>query len=775
MKKISVLVILVGILASFQANAFQSFVVQKFRVVGLQRVSEAAVLNELPISIGQSLTETEASEVIRALYQTGFFKDVSLSKEGNTLVIRVVERASISKLTITGVKDKDKLNKLLREAGLAEGRMYDPTVVARAERELEKHYFSKGKYGVRIESTVTEEAPGLMHVTLCIYEGDLAKIKQIKIVGNCTFSEDVLTKDFHSSKTNWLSWFSNDDQYAKEKLQADLETLRSFYMDRGYLQFQVESTQVSLTPDKKCIYITIHVNEGDKYCFGCVDLSGEYVVPEGKLRSMLAPLCPGSTFSRKALLDIKQQIEDSMGDAGYSMAEARPTHVVDEANKRVDITFHILPGKRVYVRRIIITGNATTRDEVLRREIPQLEGTWVSTCLVKEGKERILRRGYAGEIEIDTKPVPGTKDQVDVIYDVEEARLGQIGAGLGYSASEKLMFNFSISQENFFGTGKIVDFSFDKSKSASNYAFGYQDPYFTVDGIGLGGSAYYNKAHLSKTTNISDYIADTAGAQGRLVFPVSKYESISASLGYDNTKIRLNPTVAALELKSFVQQYGSDYNELTFGLGWRYDSLDQRIFPKCGLMQSAAATITVPGASRLKYYKATYDSAWFYPITESERWIINLSSTIGFGNGYGNTPTLPFYRNYYAGGTRFVRGFEENSLGPRDSYGRALGGNLLVAGSASLIFPNPIKPDAKSVRTALFLDAGQVYDTRNLIQVVNGTTLNHRVNGMRYSAGVSLTWHSPLGAPLTFSWAKPLNMKPGDIRKSFTFWMGTQF
>lgn len=773
MKKRFIL-LLVGSLLTFNVSAFQSFVVQKICITGLQRVSEAAVLNELPVHVGQTLSEGDASEVIRALYQTGFFKDVALSRDGNALVIKVEERPSISKLTISGVKDTDKLNKLLREAGLAEGRMYDPTVVARAQRELEKHYFSKGKYGVRIESSVVEECPGLMHVTMSIYEGDLAKIKQIKIVGNCVFSEDELTKDFHSSKSNWLSWFSGDDQYAKEKLNADLETLRSYYMDRGYLQFQIESTQVSLTPDKKCIYITIQVTEGQKYTFGCVDMSGEFVVPEDKLRCLVAPLRPCSTFSRKALLDVKQSIEDAMGDAGYSLAEARPTHVVDEANNTVNITFHILPGKRVYVRRIIITGNATTQDEVLRREIPQLEGTWISTCLVKEGKTNIQRRGFASEVEVDTIPVPGTKDQVDVTYDIEEARLGQVGAGLGYSASEKLMFNFSISQENFFGTGKTVDFSFDKSKSASNYALGYLDPYFTADGVGLGGSAYYNKAHLSKTTGISDYIADTAGAQGRLVFPLSKCESFTTSLGYDNTKIRLN-AFSALELQQFIKQNGSDFNELVLGVGWRYDTLDQRIFPKRGLMQSLGATCTVPGAAKLKYFKASYEAAWFYPITESERWIVNLSSTLGFGNGFGNTPTLPFYRNYYAGGTRLVRGFEENSLGPRDSNGRALGGNALVAASASLIFPNPIKPDAKSVRTALFLDAGQVYDTRNLVQVINGQTLSHRVNGLRYSAGVSLTWHSPLGAPLTFSLARPLNLKPGDVRRSFNFWMGTQF
>lgn len=772
MKKSSLVLLLVGSLASASALGFEPFTVKNIRVQGLQRVSEGAVLNELPVHVGQTLTEEEASEAIRALFQTGFFSDVKLSRQGNTLVVQVAERTSIGKITITGVKDKEAVTKILKEAGIAEGRMYDPAVLARAEREIEKHYFSKGRYGVRIESNVCDENC-LLHLTIAIYEGDLAKIKQIKIVGNCAFTESELTNDFHSSPTNLLSWFTNDDQYAKEKLGADLETLRSYYMDRGYIEFQIESTQVSLTPDKKCIYITINVREGDKYTFGTVDLNGPCLVPEEKLRKIIAPLCKGSTFSRQCLLDAKQKIEDLFGDAGYSLAEARPTHVINEKCKEVDITFQILPGKRVYVRRIEICGNATTQDEVLRREIPQLEGTWVSTGLVKEGKERILRRGFASEIEIETKPVPGTEDQVDLVYNIEEARLGQIGAGLGYSATERLMFNFSISQENFFGTGKMVDFTFDKSRSASNYAFGYMDPYFTPDGIGMGVSAYYNKSHLSKSTFISDYVTDVYGVQQRFIFPLGKYETFSFNYGYDSTHLRVSP-LAALELTSFVNQYGNNFREVTVGFGWQYNSLNQRIFPTCGLSQSLGFNFVVPGANQ-QYFKATYEFSWYYPFTESERWIVNLSSTLGYGSGYGRTPILPFYRNFFAGGTRFVRGFEENSLGPRDSLGRALGGNALVAGTAALIFPNPIKPDAKSVRTALFLDAGQVYDTRNQVVVINGQTISHRVNGLRYSVGVSLTWHSPLGAPLTFALAKPLNPKPGDQRRTFTFWMGTQF
>lgn len=773
-KKTTLLLALVGTLSSFNVGAFQSFVVKKIKIEGLQRVSEAAVLNDLPVHVGQNITQTEASEVVQALFKTGFFKDVALARDSDVLVIRVLERPSVSKLTISGVKEKDKLLKILRETGLAEGRMYDPFIVSSAQKELEKHYFGRGKYGVKIEPIITEQPSGLIHVKFDITEGDVARIKQIKVIGNTSFSEDLLIKDFHSSKTNWLSWFTGSDQYAREKLNADLETLRSYYMDRGYAYVQVDSVQVSLTPDKKHIYITIQITEGEKYCFGDMAISGDFVVNQNKLTPLLMPLKKGSPFSRKALLDVKQAIEDQLGNEGYSNAEVAPGLNVHEDSKEIGINFQIKQGKRVYVRRIQITGNVTTKDEVLRRELPQMEGTWVSTSQIKEGKEKILRRGYASEIEIETIQVPGTPDQVDLIYKVEEARLGQIGAGLGYSGTEKLMLNFSISQENFFGTGKTVDFSLDKSKGSSNYAFGYQDPYFTIDGIGMGFSGYYNKSHLSRTTNISDYITDTVGAEVRFVFPMGKYDAFDISLGYDNTHLKIDQLYAARELADFTRQYGSKFDEYVLGFGWRYNSLDQRIFPKRGLMQSFSFRFALPGAKQ-QHYKATYEISWFQPVSDNERWIVNLSSTLGYGNGYGKTSKMPFYRHFFAGGTRYVRGFEENSLGRKDSLGRAFGGNALVAGTAALIFPNPIKPDAKSVRTALFFDAGQVYDTHNRKEHNNALRSKHRSNGLRYSVGVSLAWHSPLGAPLTFSLAKPLNVKVGDEKRTFTFWMGTQF
>jgi len=452
------------------------------------------------------------------------------------------------------------------------------------------------------------------------------------------------------------------------------------------------------------------------------------------------------------------------------MAEVVPSDRVHEAERQVDITYQIRPGKRVYVRRIEITGNCTTQDEVLRRELPQMEGTRISTTLIKEGKEKILQRGYAKDIEIEMLPVPGTPDQVDVLYKIEEARLSQISAGLGYSASEQIMLNFAIRQENFLGTGKIVDFTVDVSKASTSLAFGYQDPYFTVDGIGMGVSAYYNKSHLSTTTKISDYVVDTYGADLRFAFPLGRYDAFNAGIGYDYTHLKLDKG-SALELVNFTQRYGTKFPEAYVDVGWHYKNLNQRIFPTCGMSHGIGLKAVLPGA-KLTYYRATYEFAWYHPLSADERWVVNVNSALGFGNGYGRTPVMPFYRNFFAGGSRFVRGFAENSLGPKDSVSRAFGGNALAAGTLALIFPNPIKPDAKSIRTALFLDAGQVYDTRNQLEVINGTTINHKSNGFRYSAGVSVSWNSPFGL-LTVSLAQPLNAKPGDSKQPFTFSVGT--
>ncbi len=780
MKRINPILILVGIFTFFQVQAFQPFNIQSIRVEGLQRVSKGAVLDNLPFHVGDSFSESDTDPAIQSLYKTGFFKDVQISKEASVLVTRLVERPILGALELTGIKDKEKIKKLLQTAGLAEGRFYDPALLLQAQKELERHYLTRGRYGVKVVPSVTpikaegKGAGNLVKVKLSIFEGDVAHIKQIKIVGNSVFPEKTLLKEFHLSKTHWLSWFKQDDQYNKDILNADLEILKTYYLDRGYVRFQVESSQVALSPDKKHIFIHIQVNEGARYTFGESTLSGDFVVPKEQLIPLLAVLKTGSVFSREQLLAVRQALEDKMGDEGYGRSEARVMDQVDEGSKQVNIQFQLVPGKRLYVRRIFFQGNATTKDEVLRRELTQMEGTWMAPSLIQEGKEKILRRGFGTQVDVETTPVPEVSDQVDLTYKIEEARLGQVNAGFGYSPSERMMFNFSINQENFFGTGKGVGFSFDRGKALTNYSVDYQDPYFTIDGIGMGTSAYYSKSDFSKTTNVSTYTLDTLGAELRFVLPIAKYEALRLSVGYDDSHLKPDALVAP-EIASFITRFGNRFPEYTLSLGWSYDSLDKRIFPTQGLSQSLGLKTVVPGA-KLQYYRLSYDVTHYHPLGSSDAWIMQLSANTAYGNGYGKTPVMPFYRNYVAGGTRFVRGFEENSLGPKDSFGRAFGGNALVAASAALIFPNPIKPDAKSVRTSLFLDLGQVYDTRTKRRLVNGRWVNPNPAGLRYSMGLSLTWHTPLaGAPLSFSLARPLKRKTGDAPRYFNFWMGTQF
>lgn len=755
------------------AWAFEPFTVQHIQVRGLKRVSEGAVLKELPIRRGELLTEAESREAIQALYRTGLFKEVRLNRDRNTLVVDLVERSTITEVKLVGVKSSDPIKKILKEAHIAEGYVLNPSQLSEVQQNLEQYYLSQGRYGVKIEYKTEEVEPGLVRVTFDIYEGDVAKIKEIRFLGVNAFPEKELVKQMHHATTNWLSFFSGDDKYSKEKWNADLEILRSYYMDRGYMDMRIESSQVSVTPDKKHIYMTIQIDEGPLYRVGDVRMGGRLPISEEKFADALKPLKTGDVFSRQTVMDVKTEVEDVLGSEGYSFAEVQPIPEVDEAQHVMSVVFHVEANRRVYVRRIHIKGNATTQDEVLRRELLQMEGAPLSTRLIKAGKERIVRRGYGNKVDVETSKVFGSSDLVDVDYQIEEAKMGQIGVGLEYSQAQRLGWNFSISQENFLGTGKTIDFNFDKNQSVTNYAFGYYDPYFTIDGVGMGYRLYYNRSHLSRTTSLSNYATDTRGMELYWLFPMAKYESITVSAGYDETHLKADTTFNAQEIKDFLNKNGNRFKEFTLGAGWNYDSLDRRRFPRKGFSQTLAVRSSTPG-SRLQYYRVTHDSSWYYPISSNERWIVNVATTLGYANGYGKTDRLPFYKNFTAGGSRWVRGFEENSLGPKDSIGNSFGGNALAAATLNFIFPNPIKPEAESLRTALFLDVGQVYDTRYKTRTLPNGTVIKRNSPLRYTMGVSLSWDSPMG-PIMLSLAKPLNMKPGDERRTFGIGAATNF
>ncbi len=741
-----------------QSFAFDTFIVDKIKIQGLKRISQEAVLQELNLTVGQKLTAEKAQQIIKSLYKTNFFKDVQLERDTNNLVIKLKERAVISKLEITGIKSKDPINKILKEAQIIEGLVYDPSAIYKAEREIERHYLSKGRYGVQVDTNISEQLRDRVAVTIAIQEGDEAKIKEIKINGNTKFKEALLLKQLFHGKTNWLSWYSKNDRYFKEKLDADLEVLQSYYMDRGYINFQIDSTQVSLTADKKHVYITINITEGEQYTFGKVTLSGQFVVPKEQIEKIVDnKVKPGDIFSRKILWEIKHQIEDKLGEVGFSKSDIRLNFETLEEQRQISIDLDINPNQRITVRKIIITGNYLTQDFVLRRMLPQFESTWISNKDIKEGKQQILRHGYAGKVDVIHHSVPDKEDQVDLEYKMEEQRTMQIHAGISYSGGEGIGYNMGADIKNFVGTGRDVGFLFENSKINTSYKFNYYNPYFTMDGIGFGYDVYFQRQNLSKRSDIFDYSTDNMGGNLHWSMPVSQYSASYLGFGYNETKLHV-PTNPPQEIKDFTKQKGFSYQEYIANISWRYNSFDRYIFPTNGATHQVGLKYNIP-PSKIKYYVLNYGSSWYRPIVKD--YIFNFSSDINYGRKYGNDP-YPFFRNFFIGGADNLRGFEERSLGPKDSQGRPMGGNLLVNFRTAVIFPVPFKPDLENVRPSVFMDVGQVYDTYK--------KYNHRSSGgLRYAAGVSVAINTPLGVPVTLSLSKPLNLKPGDQRETFSF------
>ena len=756
---------------SHGVHAFERFIIQDIQVKGLKRVSEGAVLKELSVSTGEPFTEGEAEQALQRLYRTGLFSDVRFSVDKNNLVIQLAERPAIQKVHVKGVKQSDGIKKILKEMRIVDGGILNPVRLKEAQQAIENMYVSQSRYGVRVDYHVTEAKPGLVDVTFDIFEGDVAKVQEIRILGANAIPEATLVKQMHHAKTNWSSWFTNDDKYSREKWNADLEIIRSYYMDRGYMDMRIESAQVSVTPDKKHIYLTIKIVEGPVYQIGQIALRGNLPLSEDKFTEALSPLKTGDIFSRKTAMEVRTSIEEVLGTEGYSFAEVQVLPEVDENQHVMSIVYEINPKERVYVRRIHIKGNISTQDEVFRRDIPQMEGAPLSTQLIKSGKENILRRSFAKRVEVETARVFGTTDMVDVDYQVEEGKVGQAGIGLEYSQAQRLGWNISWGQENFFGTGKNINFNFDNNKAATNYQLGYFDPFFTVDGVGMGYNIYYNRTHLSRTTSLSSFSTDTTGMDFFWIFPTGKYEYIKTSIGYDDTHLHSNSQ--AQEVISFINKNGKTFKETAVGFGWGYSNLDRRIFPRIGISQSINLKAALPG-SRLQYYRLVYDTHWYHPLSKNNYWIFHVMTTLGYGNGYGSTSAMPFFKHFYVGGSRWVRGYEENNLGPKDSTGRSFGGNAMVAATINLIFPNPIKPDAESVRTALFFDVGQVYDTKVRRPLGDGGTVQQRNSCLRYTVGLSLSWNSPMG-PIMFSLAKPLNAKSGDQKRSFAIGAATHF
>ncbi len=752
--------LILGMALSASAHAFDSFEVQDIRIVGLQRIAPGTVFNYLPVKVGDRFTALESERAIRALFKSGYFKNISLERDGPVLVVKVVERPAISSIKIQGNEDieTEPLLDSLKDVGLAEGNVFNRSLLEKVEQELERQYFARGKYGVKIETTVTPLERNRVGILIDVSEGVVARIKQINVVGNEVFDEETLLDQFELGKTGFLSFYTKNDQYAKQKLAADLETLRSYYQDRGYINFNIESTQVSITPDKKDIYITISISEGEQYRVSEVRLSGDLVVPAEQLFPEFR-INAGDVFSRKRVTETVTRVSDKLGNRGYAFANVNTVPDVNEETREVALTFFVDPGKRVYVRRINFAGNAKTRDEVLRQEMRQMEGGWFSAQKVERSRTRLQRLGYFEEVNVETPAVPGTADQVDVNFSVTEQPSGSISVGVGFSQTSGFLLNGSISQDNFLGSGRQVSAALNTSSVNRVYSFSYTNPYYTVDGVSRGFGAFYRETDADEA-NIAAYSTDTYGANVTYGFPISEFNSFRFGFDADSLKLKVSD-FASTEIRDFVDQHGESFKSVGMSASFAHDTRNRRIFPSKGGLQRISGESKIPG-SQLEFYKITTSAEQYVPLTRL--FVLATKLDVGYGDGYGEYSSLPFFENFYAGGVRSVRGYEDNSLGPRDSDGDPIGGSFRTVGKVEIVFPPPFLTDSNSVRLSTFFDIGNVFAGAD----------DFSADELRMSVGVAGTWLSPIG-PLAVSFALPFNDKSGDDLQEFQFSLGAGF
>ncbi|MGC2166452.1 MAG: outer membrane protein assembly factor BamA [Gallionella sp.] len=750
---------LLTLLCMSSAWAIEPFTVRDIRVVGIQRTEAGTVFSYLPIKVGDTMDNQQAATAIHALYATGFFKDVLLKADHGVLIVQVRERPSIASIDINGIKDfpKDQLKDSMKYAGLAEARIFDKGVLEKATQELKRQYIARGKYGVSVSTTVTEMERNRVGVVFNVVEGDVSKIKQINLIGNHAYTEKELLDLMKLSTPGWFSWFGSSDQYSKQKLSSDLETLRSFYMDNGYLEFNIESTQVSISPNKEDIYITVNLTEGGKYTVSKVNVIGETLVPKAEVESLVL-VKPGDTFSRKALTDTSKKIAERLGADGYAFANVNASPEVDRDKHQVSFEFMVDPGQRVYIRRINISGNDKTRDEVIRREFRQVEGEWFDVEKVKKSKQRVDKLDFFSEVNVETPPVQGTADQLDVNMSVKEKSTGSISVGAGFSSGEGLVLSGGVTQANLFGTGNYLSTQVNTGKVNQVYSVSYTNPYYTDDGVSRGFDLYKRNTD-SQSTAISQYSSHTLGGGVRYGLPLGEDTSVSFGLAVERTELGLFSTSSA-RLMDYVNVFGSASTNLPGTIGWVRDSRDSAIYTTEGTVQRAFAEIALP-AFDMRYYKLNYQHQLFYSVSPDLTLLLNGEA--GVAGGYGGKD-LPFFKNFYAGGPGSVRGYDANSLGPRDNANNVLGGTRRVVGGIELMMPFPGMDKEKSVRLSGFVDGGAVYGQGDL----PGSA------GLRYSAGAAFTWLSPVG-PLKFSYAWPINKQPEDKVQKFQFTLGSIF
>ena len=798
MKRIAA-VFLLAFLAARHASAFDTFTISDIRIDGLSRIAAGTVFTYLPVEKGDALTPDRAEQAIRALYKTGFFNDVQLGRQGDILVVTVKERPQISKIAIRGNKDlkEEDLLKGLKGIGLAEGESYDPLKLAEVQSELTRQYYNRGKYNVSVTPAPVSVDRNRIEIAINIAEGKAAKIKHLNIVGNTTFPDKAIREEFESDTSNWTSWYSKDDQYSREKLSGDLEKLQSYYMDRGYADFNVESTQVSISPDKRKMYVVANIKEGEVYTISDIKLTGTLVLKEDDLRKMIQAKA-GDVFSRKKVEQSVDAITAALSNIGYAFAEVQPLPAIDKEKRTVGINFFIDPGKRVYVRQIVFKGNSHTEDEVLRREMRQLEGAWYSQAAIDRSKIRLQRLGYFKTVSIETPKVPGTEDQVDLAVAVEEQNSGQFTFGLGYSQLQGLIGSVAVTQNNFFGSGDRVSVSAMRSSYLQRYQLSYYEPYLTDDGIGIGYDIQHTELDASEQ-NIASYLSNTDAFNIYASLPITESDTINTQLGVSKTGI-----TAYYGTPQNIVDYIDNLGHRTFHtwnmqLSWAHDTRNRYWNPTRGSLQSLSLEATLPG-STVEYYKINYRFAQYLRMTDSLTFYGHFM--VGYGDTWNapksvlpadhpryiaNLGGLPFFENFYAGGVSDVRGFRDNTLGPytvfdptncppSNKYCRLpLGGAFKTVASAEVIFPTPfMKQNDDSTRLTWFVDVGNVF--KNTLCTLDACKpyKSWSASELRASTGISFQWRAPVG-PIVINFAKPIRKKPGDDTEMIQFTFGNTF
>jgi outer membrane protein insertion porin family len=764
----SIPMLMLGLYAS-SAMALEPFVVKDIRVEGIQRTEAGTVFSYLPVKVGEEMDDEKATQAIKSLYSTGFFKDVRIEVDQDVLVVTLQERSAIAQINFTGNKSfpTDKMKEGLKQIGLSEGLIFDKSMLDRAEQEVKRQYLAQGKYGANVKTSVIPLERNRVTLKFDIEEGAVSKIRGINIVGNKSFTSEELKEQFKLTTPDWLTWWNKNDQYSKQKLTADLEALRSFYMNQGYLEFNIDSTQVNITPDKRDIYITTNITEGEKYKVTSVKIAGDTIVPEEELK-LLVTIGAGDTFNRQALTNSTKAMSDRLGNEGYAFANVNAVPEVDKENHTVAFTLMVDPGRRVYVRRINLTGNLRSRDEVLRREMRQLESSWYGADKIARSKQRLDRLQYFSDVNLETPAVPGTTDQVDLNVNVTERSTGSIMFGAGLSSFEGVVLGVTVNQNNFLGTGNRVSAQVNTGKVNTVYSLSFTDPYFTPDGISRTFNVYRRDVDTS-FLRTGTYKTASYGGGVSFGMPLNERDSVFGGLSFDYTEADLqndSPEQWKLYCGSNRQTLNCSNFSWMLNAGWAHDTRDNIMYPNKGVFQRINLEVGLPGLD-LQYYKADYKHSWYEPLTNNLTLMLN--GEVGYGGTYGNKNTeFPFFKNYYMGGVNSLRGFQQSSVGNfvvgQNGFGFFTGGTKRVLGNAEIFFPVPGLKDSSQFRLSTFIDAGNIYTAEESMSL----------GDLRYSAGLGVSWFSPFG-PIKVVLAKPLNSVDTDRTQFLQFQMGQQF